>query len=32
MCTVRYTRTFLKELAGLPKEMRERVEALVFSD
>jgi mRNA interferase RelE/StbE len=22
----------LKELAGLPKEMRERVEALVFSD
>lgn len=32
MWTVRYTRTFLKELAGLPSEIRERVESLVFGD
>ena len=27
---VEYTRTFLKELAGLPKEIRGRAEAIAF--
>ncbi len=32
MWSVRYTRTFLKELAALPKEVRTRVEHIVFGD
>ncbi len=29
---VQYTRTFLKEMSDLPRETRERVEALVFGE
>ncbi len=32
MWEVRYTRTFLKELADLPKGVRERAEEIVFGE